>query len=102
MKDEFYIIILIKKLIHDLDKYLTYYFIRIKEFLSDEHLKLNSKTRIYESTNNIAFLGRNIYNRSVKYRDNGRKLKYKRYLYDNGKITFNSYLSSYINYKNIL
>ena len=83
---------------HD-KEYLKYCLIKIKEFLIKEKLELNNKTRIYKSTNNIIFLGRNKYNRNTKYRSKLRKLKQKKYLYENNKIILNSYLSSYINYK---
>ena len=48
----------------------------------------------------MIFLGKNIYHKNTKYRDKLRKLKYKKYLYETNKITLNSYVSSYINYKN--
>lgn len=88
-------------LLHWDKQYLKYCLDKIKEFLKREKLKLNEKTRIYKSTDNIIFLGRNKYNRSSKYRKQFRKLKHKKYLYDIGKIQLNSYLASYINYKNI-
>lgn len=87
-------------LLHNDKEHLKYSLLKIKEFLIKEKLELNSKTRIYKNTNNIIFLGRNKYNRNSKYRNKKRKLKNKKYLYDNGKITLNSYVSSYINYKN--
>lgn len=80
--------------------YLKYCLSEINNFLKKEKLELNSKTRIYKNTNNIVFLGRNRYNNSVKYRDKKRKLKKKKYLYDSNKINLNSYISSYVNYKN--
>lgn len=87
-------------LLHYDKDYLKYCLSEINKFLEKEKLELNSKTRIYKNTNNIIFLGRNKYNKSVKYRNKKRKLKKKKYLYDNDKITLTSYLSSYINYKN--
>lgn len=87
-------------LLHNDKDYLKYCLLEINKFLKKEKLELNSKTRIYKNTNNIVFLGRNRYNRNVKYRDKRRKLKRKKYLYDNDKITLNSYISSYVNYKN--
>lgn len=87
-------------LLHPDKNYLKYCLSKIKQYLEKEKLELNSKTRIYKNTNNIIFLGRNKYNRSSKYRDKLRKLKHKKYLYEIGKINLNSYLSSYINYKN--
>lgn len=86
-------------LLHHDKQYLRYCLGKIKEFLTKEKLELNNKTRIYKSTNNITFLGRNKYNKSTKYRNRRRKLKYKKYLYENNIINLNSYVSSYINYK---
>lgn len=86
-------------LLHNSKEYLKKCLDKITIFLKNEDLELNSKTRIYKNTNNIVFLGRNKYNKSTKYRDKLRKLKHKRYLYENNYITLNSYLSSYINYK---
>lgn len=87
-------------LLHHDKQYLKYCLSMIEVFLSKEKLELNDKTRIYKNTNNIVFLGRNKYNRNVNYRKKNREIKRKRYLYENNKITLNSYLSSYINYKN--
>lgn len=84
---------------HDKD-YLKYCLSEINKFLNKEKLELNFKIRIYKNTNNIVFLGRNRYNRSVKYRDKNRKLKKMKYLYDNDMISLNSYISFYVNYKN--
>ena len=88
-------------LFHQDKQYLKYCLDKIKEFLRKERLELNNKTRIYKNTNNIIFLGRDKDNRNSKYRDKRRKLKYKKYLYEIGKIKLNSYLASYINYKNL-
>ena len=88
-------------LLHPSKEYLKYCLSKIEQYLNKEDLELNSKTRIYKNTNNIVFLGRNKYNRNSKYRDKRRKLKKKKYLYENNKISLNSYISSYINYKNI-
>ena len=86
-------------LLHNSKEYLKECLDKITLLLKNEDLELNSKTRIYKNTNNIVFLGRNKYNKSTKYRDKLRKLKHKRYLYENNYITLNRYLSSYINYK---
>ena len=67
-----------------------------------EDLILNRKTRIYKNTNNFIFLGRNKYGKYAKYREVKRKLKKKRYLYENNKITLMSYTSSLICYKNLI
>ena len=86
-------------LLHNDKDYLRECLNKIKIFLKKEKLELNNKTRIYKSTNNITFLGRNKYNKSVKYRSKLRKLKYKKHLHEIGKINLNNYLNSYLNYK---
>ncbi|MDY4996851.1 MAG: RNA-directed DNA polymerase [Bacilli bacterium] len=88
-------------LFHQDKQYLRTCLDKIKEFLKKEKLELNHKTRIYKDINNIIFLEKNKENRSAKYREKKRKLKYKKYLYDIGKIKLNSYLASYMNYKNL-
>lgn len=87
-------------LLHHDKEYLKHCLIKIKQYLEKDKLELNIKTRIYKNTNNIIFLGRNKHNKNTKYRNKKRKLKKKKYLYENNKITLNSYISSYINYKN--
>lgn len=86
-------------LFHKDKNYLKICLKKIKEFLEKEELKLNKKTRIYKNTNNFIFLGENKYGFSNKYRNKKRKLKYKKYLYENNKIKLNNYVMSYINYK---
>lgn len=80
-------------------KYLKHCLAEIRKFLSNEKLTLNSKTRIYKNTNNFLFLGRNSKFKYARYRNIKRKLKSKKYLYENGKLTLNSYASSHICYK---
>ena len=88
-------------LIHNDKEYLKYCLERIKLFLINEKLELNKKTRIYKNTNNFIFLGRNKYGTYSKYRSIRRKLKYKKYLYENDKIHFNNYLLSFISYSSL-
>ena len=88
-------------LFHQSKVYLKECLEKIKEFLKKEDLILNRKTRIYKNTNNFIFLGRNKYGKYAKYRDVKRKLKKKKYLYENNKITLMSYTSSLICYKNL-
>ena len=88
-------------LFHQSKEYLKECLEKIKEFLKKEDLILNRKTRIYKNTNNFIFLGRNKYGKYAKYRDVKRKLKKKKYLYENNKITLMSYTSSLICYKNL-
>ena len=59
---------------------------KIKEFLTNEKLQLNSKTRIYNSNGNIVFLGRNKFGQYNRYRGVIRKIKKKMYLYNVRKI----------------
>ena len=80
-------------------KYLNFCLEKIKNFLLKEDLLLNKKTKIYKNTNNFIFLGTDKYNKKNKYRENKRKLKYKKYLYETNRINLNSYLCSYINYR---
>lgn len=89
-------------LFHPSKKYLQYCLKQIEIFLEQEKLKLNSKTRIYKSTNNFLFLGRNSKYKYARYRSVKRKLKARKYLYSTGKIALNSYVSSYICYKGLL
>lgn len=64
-------------LFHPSKKYLKYCLDELKLFLEKEKLVLNKKTRIFKSTNNFVFLGRNKNNRYAKHRDVNRKLKKK-------------------------
>lgn len=88
-------------LFHQSKEYLKKCLEKIREFLQKEDLVLNKKTRIFKNTNNFIFLGRNKYGKYAKYREVKRKLKKKRYLYENNKITLMSYASSIISYKNL-
>ena len=89
-------------LFHTSKKYLKYCLEQIKNFLAKEKLSLNSKTRIYKSTNNFLFLGRNSKLKYARYRTVKRKLKSRKFLYENGKIPLHSYASSGICYKGLL
>ena len=89
-------------LFHPSKKYLKYCLEQIKIFLENEKLVLNAKTRIYKNTNNFLFLGRNSKYKYARYRNVKRKLKSRKYLYNNQKITINSYSSSCICYKGLL
>lgn len=89
-------------LFHESKEYLKYCFEEIKKFLEKEKLVLNRKSRIYKSTNNFIFLGRNKNGRYVKYRDVNRKIKKRNYLYQTGKIDLMSYTSSRICYKSLI
>ena len=89
-------------LFHHSKNYLKYCLTELKQFLKNEKLELNIKTRIYKNTNNYIFLGRNKNNKYARYRNVKRKLKSKYYLYKTNKIPFNSFISSLICYKGLL
>ena len=88
-------------LFHYSKEYLKQCFIKISEFLKNEDLKLNPKSRIYKSTNNFIFLGRNKYGKYAKYRDINKKLKKKFELYNSNKISLSSLSNSIICYQNL-
>lgn len=88
-------------LFHQSKSYLKFCLEKIKIFLEKEHLQLNKKTRIYNSRNNFLFLGHDTKGVSAKYRDIGRKLKKKLYLYNNGYISLNSISSSIATYRSL-
>ena len=89
-------------LFHQSKEYLKYCFLKIEDFLKKEHLTLNKKSRIYKSTNNFLFLGRNKNGKYVKYRDIRRKIKKQKYLYESEKIDLMSYITSRMCYKSLL
>lgn len=88
-------------LFHPSKDYLKYCLEKIKVFLSAEKLELNNKTRIYKSTNNFIYLGRNKNGKYVRYRNIGRKLRKRKFLYDSGLINLSSLTSSIMCYKNL-
>lgn len=88
-------------LFHYSKDYLKYCLKQIKIFLEKEKMTLNSKTRIYTNNNFFIFLGRNKNGNYSKYRDVCRRLKKRKYLYESGKISFNSYLSSHLCYQHL-
>lgn len=89
-------------LFHQSKNYLKYCLNEIDIFLKNEDLTLNKKTRIYKNTNNFIFLGRDRNGKYAKYRTVKRRLKKKKYLYENKKISLASYASSILSYKNLL
>ena len=89
-------------LFHESKDYLKYCLEQIKIFLEKEKLSLNKKSRIFKSTNNFLFLGRDKNGKYAKYRDIRRKIKKRKYLYERGKIDLMSYVSTRICYKNLL
>ncbi len=89
-------------LFHESKEYLKYCYEEIKKFLDKEKLQLNIKTRIFKSTDNYTFLGRNPRGRYIRYRNIKRKLKARKYLYESGKLPLNSFVSSAICYGELL
>lgn len=65
-----------------------------------EKLYLNNKTRIYSSSDNFLFLGRNCSGNPAKYRNVKRNIKNKIKLYNHKKITLRNLVSTIICYKN--
>lgn len=81
-------------LFHESKDYLKFCLEEIGKFLDTQKLKLNIKTRIYKSTNNFLFLGRDTNNNYSRYRTVKRKLKSKYFLYKNHKLSLGSFISS--------
>lgn len=88
-------------LFHNSKHYLKYCLEKITEFLVTENLELNKKTRIYKSTNNFIYLGRDKKGKYVRYRNIGRKLKKRKILYNSGLINLSSLSSTILCYKNL-
>lgn len=81
-------------LFHESKEYLKYCLEKINEFLANEHLKLNNKSRIFKNTNNYVFLGRTKNGKYAKYRSMKRKIKYKRFLYEHDCIQLANLVNS--------
>ena len=88
-------------LFHQSKEYLHECLKKLTDFLNNEYLTLNKKTRIFKSTDNFIFVGRNKYGNYSKYRTVKRKLKYRKHLYETNKLTLNSLISSRICYKHL-
>jgi len=89
-------------LFHESKQYLKYCLNKIEEFILKEDLTFNRKTRIFKSTDNYIFLGRNTKCKYVRYRAVKRKLKAKKHLYLVGRIPLSSYVGSISCYKQLL
>lgn len=81
-------------LFHESKEYLKHCLEKIKEFLKKEKLSLNNKSRIYKNTNNYIFLGRTKNGKYAKYRNMKRKIKYKKFLYENNCIQLSNLINS--------
>ena len=88
-------------LFHESKEYLKYCLCELTKFLAKEYLTLNKKTRIYKSTDNFIFIGRNKYGNYAQYRTVKRRLKKREYLYYTGRISLNSLVSSRVCYKHL-
>ena len=88
-------------LFHESKEYLKYCFQKIKEFLEKEKLVLNSKSRLFTSSNNFVFLGRNKKGKYARYRGVKRKLKKRKYLYNKGEINLMAYSTSILTYRQL-
>lgn len=89
-------------LFHESKEYLKICMKKVEEFLEKEKLKLNKKTRIYNSNNNFIFLGRTKNGRYARYRTVKRRLKKKKYHYERGYVSLYSLITSKLCYKNLL
>lgn len=89
-------------LYHHSKDYLKYCLKRIEEFLENEKLVLNKKTRIYKNTNNFIFLGRNKYGKYSKYRFAKRRMKNKYKMYKNKKLKLYNLMSIMNSYNYLL
>lgn len=88
-------------LFHQSKGYLKYCLEEIKKFLKSEKLELNRKTRIYKSTDNFIFLGRNKYGNYANYRTVKRRIKKRYHLYNTNHISLNSIACSLLSYEEL-
>lgn len=86
-------------LFHNSKEYLKYCLVEISKFLEKEKLQLNRKTRIFKSTDNFIFLGRNKKGKYSKYRVVKRRLRKRQKLYDRKKLKLNNIACSLISYE---
>ena len=86
-------------LFHKSKEYLKMCLEEIIKFLEKEKLELNNKSRIYKNTNRFIYLGRNPKGKCAKYREVGRKIKKRLYLYKNKKINIMSLTNTIMCYK---
>ena len=88
-------------LFHESKEYLKECLEKITIFLKKEKLSLNAKTRIYSSSDNFLFLGRNPSGRYCRYRNIKRKIKKRYHQYTTGDVNLNSLISSVSCYRNL-
>ncbi len=75
-------------------EYLRYCLVKIREFLLNERLELNKKTRIFSSNENFIYLGRSKFNKKAHRRTSKRKVKGSKYLYWSGEKNLMATVSS--------
>lgn len=85
-------------LFHESKEYLKECLEKIRIFLEKEDLVLNKKTRIYNGNNNFIYLGRGKHGKYAKYRTVNRKIKCKKFFYENNYIPLLNYCSTLISY----
>lgn len=86
-------------LIHNDYNYLKTCLNKIKEFLKNEKLELNDKTRIYKNNENMNFIGKK---RNKKYSDIckvRKKIKKRKQEYFNNEIEINKLISTLVSYE---
>ena len=89
-------------LYHPSKEYLKHCLEEISAFLKNENLQLNKKTRIYKSSNNFIFLGRNVKGGYGKYRYVNRRLKNKVKRYRNKNVKLGSLVGAMQSYKYLM
>lgn len=88
-------------LFHESKDYLKECLEKLKKFLEYEKLSLNKKTRIFKSSDNFIFIGRNKYGNYAKYRTVKKRIKKREYLYRNNFIPISSLISTRLCYKHL-
>ena len=73
----------------------------IRKFVKKEKLELNPKTRIYKNTNHFLFLGRKFNGRYGRYKTIRKKIRKRKYLFDNGKINLNEMCGTIVCYNSL-
>ena len=86
---------------HESKEYLKYCLNEITRFLQNEKLTLNIKTRIFKSSDNFIFLGRNSKGKYAKYRLLNKRINKKYQEYNNKKIEINNLVCSIKSYKQV-
>lgn len=88
-------------LYHESKEYLKYCLIEIARFLEKEKLTLNKKTRIFKSSDNFIFLGRDSKGGYAKYRLLNKRMNKKYQEYSDKKIEINNLICSIKSYNHV-